>query len=241
MEFFKRIIKYVYYNYFYKNKVKIHFNSNTDFKTSYGMNCHLKKYCRVSKSILGDNIILNNGATLKESSISNYVSLHNNAIVSFCQIDSYTYIAKNSIIYNATIGKFCSVGPDVWIGLGKHPTNFLSTSPLFYSNLNVQLGFSFTTIQMFDEFKNCIIGNDVWIGAKVMILDGVKIGDGAIVAANSVVTKDVEPYSIVGGNPAKHIKYRFSDEKIREIKALNWWNWTEEKIKKELSLFQKEV
>jgi serine acetyltransferase len=81
-----------------------------------------------------------------------------------------------------------------------------------------------------------IIGNDVWIGAKSTIMSGVKIGDGAIVAAGALVTKDVEPYSMVGGNPAKHLKYRFDDEDIQGLLEIKWWDWNEDKIKEEAML-----
>ena len=75
------------------------------------------------------------------------------------------------------------------------------------------------------------IGSDVWIGAKSTIMSGVRIGHGSIVAAGSLVTKDVEPYSVVGGNPAKHLKYRFEDQQIIDLLDIAWWDWTETKIK----------
>ena len=80
-----------------------------------------------------------------------------------------------------------------------------------------------------------IIGNDVWIGAKTTIFGGVKIGDGAVIGSCSVITKDVEPYSVVAGNPAKHIKYRFTEQQIEKLKKIEWWNWDETKIN-EISL-----
>ena len=81
-----------------------------------------------------------------------------------------------------------------------------------------------------------IIGNDVWIGAKSTIMSGVKIGDGVIIAAGALVTKDVEPYSVVGGNPAKHIKYRFDEEQIVDLLKIKWWEWNEDMIKEEAML-----
>jgi acetyltransferase-like isoleucine patch superfamily enzyme len=80
------------------------------------------------------------------------------------------------------------------------------------------------------------IGNDVWIGAKATIMSGVNIGHGSIVAAGSLVTKDVEPYSIVGGNPAKHLKYRFDKNQIDDLLDIAWWNWNESKIKENAML-----
>jgi lipopolysaccharide transport system ATP-binding protein len=78
-----------------------------------------------------------------------------------------------------------------------------------------------------------IVGNDVWIGAQSTIMSGIKIGDGAIVAAGALVTKDVEPFSVVGGNPAKHLKYRFDEQQIKDLLDIAWWDWEESKIKKE--------
>jgi acetyltransferase-like isoleucine patch superfamily enzyme len=111
----------------------------------------------------------------------------------------------------------------VKIGLGAHPTDRVSTSPIFYSNknpfrINLTLG-----QQEFNEYKNVKIENDVWIGANVIILGGVKISNGAIIAAGSVVTKDVNPYEIVGGVPAKLIKKRFDNNTIEILCNSKWW------------------
>jgi len=127
-------------------------------------------------------------------------------------------------IRNADVGAFCSIGPEVLIGgFGKHPTNWISTHPAFYSPLK-QAGFTFSTESKFRELERTEIGNDVWIGARAMILDGVKIGNGAIVAAGAVVARDVSPYSIVGGVPAKEIRKRFGDDVIASLKGMEWWN-----------------
>lgn len=124
----------------------------------------------------------------------------------------------------SSIGSFCSIGPEALIGgLGKHPTSFLSTHPVFYSRKR-QSGITFSQgHQHFDESAKTIIGHDVWIGARSIILDGVMIGDGAVVGANAVVTKEVPPYAIVGGVPAKIIRFRF-DENVRNLLlAWKWW------------------
>lgn len=237
MKLINKILKYIYFNLF-KNNLKVNFTSILDTHSSYGKNSIFEQKVLVAKSKIGSNVIINMNTAVKYSELHDFVCLHQNCKISYTTIGSYTYVAKSTEISKTNIGKFCSIGSEVIIGLGKHPINFISTSPVFYSASKKQLGFSFTDEQLYDEYQNCKIGNDVWIGARVIILDGVKIGDGAIIATNSVVTKDVEPYSIVGGSPAKLIKYRFSAEKINEIQALNWWDWSEERIKKELYLFQ---
>lgn len=135
-----------------------------------------------------------------------------------------TYIA-NARVQSASVGRFCSIGPGARIGgLGRHPTDWVSTSPSFYSNLN-QNGLSFCSQNYYDELSNVTVGNDVWIGARVLVLDGVSIGDGAIIAAGSVVVKDVKAYEIVGGVPAKHIRDRCSIDVVSQLRALSWWDW----------------
>jgi acetyltransferase-like isoleucine patch superfamily enzyme len=144
-----------------------------------------------------------------------------------------SYIASNSTIVG-NIGKFTSIASEVCTNLGIHPlTNpYVSTSPMFFSLLK-QSGKTFAKKQMFHEFKKPInIGNDCWIGQRVFIVGGVNIGDGAIVLAGAVVTKDVPPYAIVGGVPAKILKYRYDEDTIQLLLKTKWWNkpiqWLEE-------------
>lgn len=146
-------------------------------------------------------------------------------------IGSYTYIAAQAAMSMVTIGRFCSIGPYLICGHGDHPTDFASTSPVFFSK-EKQCGVSFTDKNLFEERRPIQIGNDVWIGVRVFIRDGVKIGNGAIIAAGAVVVKDVPDYAIVGGIPAKFIRYRFTEEIIAELLKLRWWEWPEEKLRK---------
>ncbi len=131
----------------------------------------------------------------------------------------------------ADIGNYCSIAPDVSIGDGEHPVNWLSTHPFQYGRsaftdwLNAD-GFNNTKRLPLSISKRApIIGNDVWIGTRVVILRGVKIGDGAIVAAGAVVTKDVPPFAIVGGVPAKILRYRFDQKVIEKIQLSQWWKY----------------
>ncbi len=145
-------------------------------------------------------------------------------------IGDYSYINRNTSIRNTEIGKFCSIGPNVQIILGKHPFDFVSSHPVFYAK-NKPFK-TFANKNYIEEYGHVTIGNDVWIGEGALIPSGVSIGNGAVITARAVVTRDVEPYSVVGGVPAKHIKYRFGQETIKKINEAKWWNWDDDKLEK---------
>lgn len=147
------------------------------------------------------------------------------------ELGSYSYIAKNCSISHCSIGKFCSIGPNFCCGLGIHPTHGISTAPMFYSTAK-QNGTTLCDESKMKETKQTIIGNDVFIGANVTVLDGVRISDGAVVGAGAVVVEDIPPYAIVVGVPAKVVKYRFDEQTIKALLDKQWWNGSEEELKK---------
>lgn len=157
-------------------------------------------------------------------SLGKHVFLGREVYCSEVDLGDYSYIGSHSIVTMATIGKFCSIGHQVLIGVGTHPVkNAVSTHPAFYSP-HPTCGISFVNERRFNERSKIRIGNDVWIGTRAVVLDGVTIGDGAIIAACAVVTKDVSPYTIVGGVPAKIIRTRFDEETIYRIRNSRWWD-----------------
>lgn len=165
-------------------------------------------------------------------SFSEYNTLYKYSRLRDVQLGRFSYVGRETQVYHARIGSFTSIGPQVLIGLGEHPSDgFVSTHPMFYSNRG-QSNPVIVEQPLFDEMPITIIGNDVWIGARAVLRTGVTIGDGAIVAAGAVVVKDVEPFSIVGGVPAKHIRYRFAPEEIERIQKSEWWtkdlSWLQE-------------
>lgn len=171
--------------------------------------------------------------------IKNVVFEGNNAVPHGCnfsgkvKIGFATTLGYNNFIHgDVTIGKYCQIGVDVGIFAKNHPTNYMST----YINKNLFNG----ELKSIRQENKIIIGNDVWIGHNVIIVGNVTIGNGAILAAGSVITKDVLPYSIVGGVPAKIIKKRFSDNVIQEIEELQWWNYSESELEKIKPLFFKD-
>jgi len=148
--------------------------------------------------------------------------------------DRTVNIISWSDTYLIKTGKYCSIGRDCTFFLhANHRHDWITTSSQLLGPVTSEIA----DLHMQMGHPSCkgdiIIGNDVWIGAKSTIMSGVTIGDGSVVAAGSIVTKDVAPYSVVGGNPAKHIKYRFSTGQIKDLLDIAWWNWEESKIKEE--------
>lgn len=153
---------------------------------------------------------------------------------------------KNNVLYHypvngdrLTIGRFCSIacGAKFLMTSANHAMKSLSTYvfPIFYE----EWGHGMPVTEAWDRRGDIVIGNDVWIGYEAVILSGVTIGDGAIVAARSVVTKDVPPYTIVGGVPARTIRRRFDQETIDALLELRWWDWPPEKLSGSLRAIQK--
>lgn len=174
------------------------------------------------------------------------VALEPGADVSRCTFEGGNHVGANSRVYHTTlgfgsgisrdsffqecrIGRYVCIGPEVKMAVGQHPADtFVSVHPAFYARRG-QMGFSYVNSDKFREHKSAapgcwlVIGNDVWIGAYVRLMEGVTIGDGAIIAAGAVVTKNVPPYAVAGGVPARVLRYRFGPETVEQLLALKWW------------------
>ena len=203
----------------------------------------LKNLINKLNSFLFSKFLYKNTKILFPSFIGPDVILEgHNFIGRFChikrsKIGKYSYIGNSCEFSNTNIGSFCSISNNVKIVIGSHPSSdWVSTHPLFYST-TTYVGKGFLKENRFEEYRKtpngyiCEIGHDVWIGASVNILQGVSIGDGAIIGTNSLVTKDIPPYSIAVGIPARIIRKRFKEDDIELLESLQWWNWEKDRIK----------
>lgn len=163
--------------------------------------------------------------------LEGYNVINTGCVVANASLGYGTYLGRDTRAVEVKIGRYCSVGANLQINAYTHPSHtFVSTAPCFFS-LGKQCGMTYVDHQKFDECRSIsgekyhvLIGNDVWIGNNVTILGGCKVGDGAILATGCIVTKDVPPYAIVAGVPAKVIRYRFEEEQIRRLLAIRWWD-----------------
>lgn len=208
------------------------------------LNFHIQKYNENAKeeSIVKTEGLIHDTAEVISSEIAGKISIgehtkvQNAKIYGNVNIGNFTRInGPNTNIFaevnKISIGNFCSIARNVDIQEWYHHTDRLSTHPILRNYL------SEPAINEMTSKGDIIIENDVWIGAQSVILSGTKIGNGAIIGANSVVTKDIPPFAIVAGNPTRIIKYRFDQNTIGEILKLKWWEWDKNKLKRNKRIF----
>jgi len=210
--------------------VKIGVGSHIIDSTFDGAGTEIGKDCYIQRSKFAKDVIVKDRCVIFDSSFDNSSAVYPGCSVSNVKFGAYSYVNESSSMGDVIVGRFSSLGPQFVCGYGEHPTGFVTTSPVMYSTRG-QCRTSFAEKDLFTEHQQTTIGNDVWMGARVFVRDGVKIGDGALVAAGAVVTKDVAPFAIVGGVPAEVIRYRFPEEMIAQLLEIQWWNWDEDKLR----------
>lgn len=194
----------------------------------------------VDNSEIKDHSYVGENSRIKDSYIGRYVKIDRNNLIKDSRLENYTYTGPFDLIFKSIIGSFTSISYGVTIGPPEHNYKRLSTHPFIYDKFyNI---IDEKELISNDKFKKTlIIGHDVWIGCNSTILRGVTIGNGAIIGANSLVKHDVPPYSIVVGNPARVIKYRFAENVIQILQQVKWWEWDINVIKANSWLFTNEI
>ncbi len=202
---------------------------------------NLIKWCRHKDIHIGFFVRLDNSTNL-----GGFNRIGRNSYVNGCKLGLHSYIGIDCVLNKTEIGKYTSIGDRVLVITGNHPTSQnISTSPIFYSckpGVN-----SYAQDVSFEEYKfvkddyYVTIGNDVWIGSDVRIMHGVKIGDGAVIGSGAMVTRDIDPYSINVGVPARKIKNRFNEDQVSMLLKTQWWNWDDTTLRERAHLFQKPV
>lgn len=175
-----------------------------------------------NKVVVATTAKVTNSVLKYYSRMKDYSELHNS------KLGKYSYISQYSIVNKSKIGKFCSIANGCYIGLWEHNT-YVSTHSFYLYEHSGDFVKGYKNYDK-DDIET-IIGNDVWIGANAVVMKGIHIGDGAIIGASAVVTKDVPAYSIVVGNPSKVIKYRYDEDDIHWLLKIKWWNFSRKKIK----------
>lgn len=190
------------------------------------------------KSIFQKNVVFS--SRVEYSIVSPKAKVWGHCKLFHSSVGDFSYVGPNTRLTYAEVGKFCSIASEVIVGMGTHTLDNLSTSPIFTEENN---GTSIKWINntIVEPFRKVLIDNDVWIGSRAMVMGGVHIGNGAVVGAGAIVTKDVPPYAIVAGVPAKIIRYRFSPDEIIKLEKVQWWNVNPLYLKKRVVLFQSDV
>ncbi|QKF81944.1 DapH/DapD/GlmU-related protein [Halarcobacter ebronensis] len=183
---------------------------------------------------LGEKPYIATGAVIDNSYFGKYTEVGEYANISNSTLDDYSYVSEYTQIYSSTIGKFSNIAANVRINPGFHPYEMPCQHHFLYRKEMYGFGEDDRAFFNFRELQRVEIGHDTWIGHGAIIMPGIKIGNGAIVGSNAVVTKDVPSYAIVAGVSAKVLKYRFSKDIIKVLEEIAWWNWSHKEIKQRI-------
>ena len=196
----------------------------------------------MSDRVLSNNPYIDENAEVVNSKFGIYTEVKKFCVLENVFMDDFSYCEPGCIIQNAEIKKFVNIAADVRIGATQHPIERASLH--HFTDRRKKFGFDVKDDEEFFKKRaerKVEIGNDVWIGHGAIIMCGIKIGDGAVIGSGSVVTKDIEPYSIVAGVSAKKIRDRFPKDVVEKLEDIKWWNWSYEKIKENFNDFLMDI
>lgn len=181
----------------------------------------------IRDSALGISTIVGNDATVLRSSLGSNVSINRRNFINDSKVGDRTYTGISTCIHKATVGKYCCIAGGVDIGGADHGYSHASSYPL---ERLANVSPNSAGANRFEGDGSCELGNDVWIGSGAIVLGKVCVGDGAVIGAGAVVTKDLPAYSIAVGIPARVVGYRFSEDHISRLEAIRWWDWPEDLV-----------
>ena len=199
---------------------------------------NLKMYdgAKIVECEIDEDVTIGQDSFVTHSKLGCHVQINRRNIIDGVAIGRYSYTGANTILKTAEIENFCSLSWNISATGNRHDYLKLTAHPI------AQLS-SFGLVEENEPHEKRIIriGSDVWIGANACIMPGVQIGDGAVIGAGAIVTKSVPPFAVVVGNPARIIKYRFSETQIDDLLRIRWWDWPEERLKENISLFKNQL
>ncbi len=195
-------------------------------------NCIVYKNVSIKCSTLEDKCMLSDNVVIDQCMLDRYVRIGKNNYIYKAHVGNHSYTGQNTMIFNSQIGKFVSISWNVTIGAGEHDYKKVSTHAFLYNQYD-----DIVDEPQYDRLsERTVIENDVWIGAGAILKAGIKVGNGAVIGAGAVVTKDVPAYAIVCGNPAYVKKYRFDTKICEKMNEIQWWECSEEFLKNNINI-----